>query len=161
MMGNPQKVHIGQVKRALLLEALRKCGAVGGIASELCIAADTRDDRALAWLYELEAAGLAGSWPDPIGRCMNRRRWWLTEFRPTTRPAPSGLRAGLRSLDEQEQGVHWRTKRAKPVRRRDGVLVVPGYTHDPRYQVEPGAQVYGAGFAALGVGRYLGSGGRG
>jgi len=31
----------------------------------------------------------------------------------------------------------------------------PNWSHDPRYQCAPGEQPHGAGFAALGVGRYL------
>ena len=44
---------------------------------------------------------------------------------------------------------------------RDGVPVsaaCKGFTHDPRYQVEPGAKVYGAGFAAVGPGRDVDTG---
>jgi hypothetical protein len=44
--------------------------------------------------------------------------------------------------------------------RSDGVVVsaCKGFTHDPRYQVEPGAKVYGAGFAAVGPGRDVDTG---
>lgn len=31
----------------------------------------------------------------------------------------------------------------------------PDWTHDPRYQMAPGVQPFGAGFAAAGIGRYL------
>lgn len=34
----------------------------------------------------------------------------------------------------------------------------PSWTHDPRYSVAPGAQVYGAGFAAAGIGRSVETG---
>lgn len=38
------------------------------------------------------------------------------------------------------------------------VTVGPALRHDPRYQVEPGVQPYGAGFAAVGIGRDIRSG---
>ena len=34
------------------------------------------------------------------------------------------------------------------------VTVLPGWTHDPRYQLAPGERVLG-GFAAAGIGKYL------
>lgn len=34
----------------------------------------------------------------------------------------------------------------------------PGFTHDPRYQVAPGERVFGAGFAAVGIGRDITTG---
>ena len=88
-----------------------------------------------------------------------RRRWWLAEFKPAKKPAPSGIKAGLRALDDQDVSPHWRSRRAVPIQRKDGVTVIPGYTHDQRYQVAPGERVIG-GFASLGVGRYLEGEGR-
>ena len=141
-------------KRDALLAALRACGNVGGISTDLAPASGARDTTVSQWLKAWEDAGIVGSWPDPVGRCMNRRRWWLAEFKPAKKPAPSGIKAGLRSLDEQDVSPHWRSRRAVPIQRKDGVTVLPGCTHDHRYQVAPGERVIG-GFASMGVGRYL------
>jgi hypothetical protein len=40
----------------------------------------------------------------------------------------------------------------------DEVTRCPGFTHDPRYQVAPGERVFGAGFAAVGIGRDITTG---
>jgi hypothetical protein len=51
-------------------------------------------------------------------------------------------------------------RQVSTVKRSDGVTVseCKGFTHDPRYHVEPGAKVYGAGFAAVGPGRDVDTG---
>ena len=146
-------------KRTALLDALRSCGTSGGISTDLGPACGARDTTVSQWLKVMADEGIVGWWPDPVGKCINRRRWWLAEFKPAKKPAPSGIKAGLRSLDEQDVSPHWRSRRAVPIQRKDGVTVVPGYTHDPRYQVAPGERVVG-GFASMGVGRYLESEGR-
>ena len=55
----------------------------------------------------------------------------------------------------------WRPKSeyaplSQPAQRATGsnVTVVPGWTHDPRYQLAPGERVLG-GFATAGIGRYI------
>lgn len=52
------------------------------------------------------------------------------------------------------------TPPALPAVERDGVRVTrgPAWTHDPRYQVAPGDRPFGAGFAAVGVGRNVETG---
>lgn len=45
---------------------------------------------------------------------------------------------------------------AEVVERDVRVTVCPGWTHDPRFQCAPGEQPFGAGFSAMGPGRYLG-----
>jgi hypothetical protein len=77
--------------------------------------------------------------------------------------------AGLLPLQEQADGLAWRdfgpacgkggdvrlgklAGQDKPAPKPVKVQRCPGWTHDPRYQLPPGAAVQGAGFAAAGVG---------
>jgi hypothetical protein len=81
----------------------------------------------------------------------------------------SSIRLGKRRLDVPLQAAPQRLI-AAPAHRRAvlptatgqlevvvpaGVKITraPGYTHDPRYQVPPGARPFGAGFSAVGIGR--------
>ena len=146
--------HVGVAKRALIVEALRTAGKAGMLSVELAPVCQSRDTKVSTWLKDMAAAGVIGWWPDPVGKTTNRRRWWLAEFKPAKKPAPSCIKSGLRALDEQDVSPHWRNRRAVPIQRKDGVTVLPGWTHDKRYQVAPGERVIG-GFASLGVGRYL------
>lgn len=122
-------------------DELRKAGAAGLLVPEIGarLGRDHRDDNIATALHRLRVAGMANCWPDPIGRCMNRRRWWLTEHRPEKCPKPSGTIVGLRSIHEQHIGNGWRTKPAKVVERADGLKETKAapITHDPRYGVDP------------------------
>lgn len=116
-----------------------------------------------AVMAQLVADGVAGWWPDPIGRMVARRRWWVLEHLPKRRPppsqapqSPSAQRCDLTRGPSPVAAVAAPAAAAsapaaagRPVQ----PVPLPGWTHDPRYQVAPGAAVHGAGFAAAGVGR--------
>lgn len=157
MMGSPKQKAAGIAKRALLLEALRQCGEAGGISTDLGPAAGTSDCQALRWLKMMTDQGLVGCWPDPCTKASNRLRWWAKEFLPAHAPLVHRVtKSGVQFIQQRERMQSGTD--ARPVdASRATVIVAPGYTHDPRYQVAPGASVHGAGFAAMGVGRYLGS----
>ena len=140
--------------RPHIIEELRKCGEAGALGPDIATAIGRDKDNVATRLSELHELGVVGWWPDPIGRCVNRRRYWLAEFRPVKRPPATGIRSGLADIKEQHIGMGWRKVAPQPVQRADGVVVVPGWTHDHRYQMAPGEKVVG-GFASLGLGRYL------
>lgn len=148
---------VGEVKRAALLQALRDLGKEGGISTDLADAAETHDTTVTKWLRRMSDDGSVGCWPDPTNRAGNRIRWWAIEFLPAA--APVVVRK-IKFVERKEVlQVASKASREESQRAvaeyRGKVLVLPGFTHDPRYQVAPGARVDGAGFAALGVGRYL------
>lgn len=140
--------------RPQIIEALRECGESGALGPDIAKMVGRDKDNVATRLAELHALGVVGWWPDPIGRCVNRRRYWLAEFRPAKRPPATGIASGLADIREQHVGLGWRKAAPKPVKRADGVVVLPGWTHDPRYQLAPGERVVG-GFASMGPGRYL------
>lgn len=145
-------------KREALLAALRACGTEGGLTAALGPASGAQDTTVSTWLTRWSAEGVVRWWPDPIGTNWIRRRWWLAEFWPAVKPAPSGVPSRVTVLHATCDGVAIKGP-ARPVSRApfmrgDGVLVAPGYTHDTRYQLAPGERVIG-GFASMGIGRYL------
>ncbi len=118
--------------RVPLLALLAAAGTRGALVDALARDTGRTSETVATALRRLDAEGLAGYWRDPVGRCNNRCRWWLTEHRPQTQPRPSGE---VRSKPQQE--------------RRAG-----DWTHDPRYQVGPGEMVRGCGFSLLPPGVY-------
>lgn len=76
--------------RAYILELLREAGAAGITTPEIGLRLKRSADNMAYNLSAMEKQGLAGWWPDPIGRCMTRRRWWLATMRPERQPPPTG-----------------------------------------------------------------------
>lgn len=62
------------------------------------------------------------------------------------------LGVSQKSISSVRRGTTWRGTETQQVTR------CPGFTHDPRYQVAPGERVFGAGFAAVGIGRDITTG---
>ncbi|MCV6901047.1 hypothetical protein OE165_28845, partial [Escherichia coli] len=54
-------------KRAALIEALRVCGASGGISTDLGPACGASDTTVSQWLKVMADEGIVGWWPDPVG----------------------------------------------------------------------------------------------
>jgi hypothetical protein len=137
------------------LAVLRQAGVRGVLAVRVCAAMGTTQDNANFWLHRLCASGQAGWWPDPVGRTINRRRYWAAELRPACCPAPSGEPTAAHVAADVCRRADAPGAVVQQLQRADGVVVtrLAGWTHDPRYQVPPGAQPYGAGFAAVGMGR--------
>jgi hypothetical protein len=130
-----------------LIAAVAEAGKAGMLTADIARQVDRSSNTVATNLAHAEARGLLSWWPDPLGRCQNRRRWWLAELRPERCPKPSGLRP----ISEQTAGMAWRSNQAveaseRPERR--------DWTHDRRYQLPPGARVDG-GFSTMGIGRYL------
>ena len=157
------------IKQMAAMDHLRAAGARGMTSPALAELMDMRLGNTNLLLAKLLQAGAVGCWPDPVRQAMTRQRWWAAECLPPRAPAPSGepvrkaaprpVRcAALRSITEQTVGLGWR-KVGKPATPAPAPVAAPavqrlaGWTHDQRYQVPPGAQVYGAGFAAVGIGR--------
>ena len=131
---------------ARILELLLEAGPRGCVSSDIAAATGRTVDNVSMQLGVATQMGLVGWWPEPMGRSTKRRRYWLLEFLPAKKPpAPAGAERHWR----KPQPVH------KPPPAAPTITSARNYTHDPRYQVAPGAQVFGAGFAALGIGRYL------
>jgi hypothetical protein len=80
---------------------------------------------------------LAGYYPDPFGRCLNRKRYWLIEFKPAKCPPPSGvpLRDAIAAAAADVSGLTVTVENGIKVTRYVGAPC------DLRYQVPPGAQV--------------------
>lgn len=134
------------ILRAEILAAMESIGTQGALTTEICALIGRAAEGVATNLTVLTAEGIVGWWPDPIGRCVNRRRWWLIQHRPSRKPQPSGLR----SIDHQTQGLSWRTRKPGLPER----PAIPQWTHDKRYQLPPGTRINGP-FTALGIGRYL------
>ena len=144
---------------ALVLEKLQKLGEACALVAELGEGVNASAGTLLIALNLLRDRGLISSHPHPSRYATNRLRWYVAEHRPAQGPVVQLVEPGftkkrgpvtLQVSDSQQVDA----SRAK-------VTQCPGYTHNHRYQVAPGAAVVGAGFAALGVGRYLGSEARG
>ena len=129
--------------------ALRAAGSKGMLTQEVQTKMGWRVDTATQALSTLNKHGLIGSWPDPYGRCLNRQRYWLVEYKPAKCPAPSGvpLRDAIAAAAAEKACIE--------VTVEDGIRVTRyvGASCDLRYQVPAGAKPYGAGFAAVGLGR--------
>ena len=134
-----------------ILARLQQVGQAGSLGVELAQGAGCSLGTITNALAVLNERGLILSHPHPSRYANNRRRWYLADQRPVEPPVVPKVVAGF--------------KKAAPVGAAAAVLpvipagvqvqVLPGYTHNQRAQVAPGAAVHGAGFAALGVGRYL------
>lgn len=109
--------------------------------------------------------GEFGWWPDPHGRCANRRRYWLAEFRPAKCPPPSGEQAfegGHKSVRKPPHKLGLPSTRKPTAADLAGMRAAPGLVVtvcpscpiDMRYQVDPSTRVLG-GFATMGAGKYL------
>jgi hypothetical protein len=134
--------------------ALRQAGVTGMLTQDMQVALGVRVDSATQAIATLSKHGLVGSWPDPYGRCLNRMRYWLAEYRPAKCPPPSGvpLRDVLAPPAAEISGLTVTVEGGVRITRHVGAQC------DLRYQVPPGAQVYGCGFAAIGIGRDINTG---
>lgn len=116
--------------------ALRAAGDKGMLTQDVQTQMGWRIDSATQAISTLNKHGLVASWPDPYGRCLNRMRYWLVEYRPAKCPPPSGV--PLRDAIAAAADVAGLT-----VTIENGVKVTRyvGASCDLRYQVPPGAQV--------------------
>lgn len=81
----------GRVSRsAVVLQALQDAGPRGMLTVQVADVAEILANNCASLLADLESAGKLGSWPDPIGPLLNRRRWWALDFKPLRQPPPSG-----------------------------------------------------------------------
>lgn len=145
---NYEQQAVGIAKRAAILRALEDYGSCGALTAELTDVAQSCHQTVTNWLTAMASDGVVVSRLDSASHS-RRLRWWLPTLMPVTaKPVPPGPQV------RAAQGHVARISRSAPILRRDGVTVLPGYTHDPRYQVAPGERVVG-GFATLGIGRYL------
>lgn len=129
-------------------QALRAAGDKGMLTQDIQAKLGWSTDSATHALAALTKKGFIGSYPDPFGRCINRVRYWLVEYRPAKCPAPSGvpLRDAIAAAAENA---------CMEVSIEGGIRVTRylGASCDLRYQVPPGSKPFGAGFAAVGLGR--------
>lgn len=141
----------------LVLAKLQALAEVGALVSELGEGMNVSAGTLLTSVHRLRDRGLIASHPHPSRYANNRMRWYAVEHRPALAPVVQLVEPGFKkkrtfvALDRDSQPVE--TSRVP-------VQVLPGYTHNHRAQCAPGEQPFGAGFAALGVGRYLESGAR-
>lgn len=137
-----------------VIEALQVAGTTGLLARELAVQCGASMDCVDRALQRLARGEQAEWWPDPIGHAIRRRRWYSAGQRPTKKPEPS--------MAPATQPIRPQAKAAPAVKVTvvNGVRIVraPAWTHDPRYEVAPGAQVFGAGFAALPMGYDINTG---
>lgn len=135
-----------------VLEKLKKLGQVGALVSELGEGMNASSGTVMTSVHRLRARGLIASHPHPSRYANNRLRWYAAEHIPPCAPSVEKVEPGFNRKREavvlKNAAQEIDTSRAK-------VTKCPGYTHNHRYQVAPGAAVVGAGFAAMGVGRYL------
>lgn len=129
--------------------ALRAAGKKGMLTQDIQTKLGFSIDSATQAISTLNKHELIGSWPDPFGRCLNRQRYWLLKYKPAKCPPPSGvpLRDAIASAAAD--------KTCMEVSIEDGIRVTRyvGASCDLRYQVPAGVKPYGAGFAAVGLGR--------
>lgn len=156
-MSRPGK---NNVTTARVVETLRAAGQAGLLAQEIAgaVGISTRSLWVVLW-YAVDD-GLVAWWPDPLPKCANRRRYWLTEMRPEQCPPPTGPRlsaaAQARPAPAAVSKRRLRRGELPGVRVPAGfeVTVCPSCPIDTRYQVDPKTRVVG-GFAAAGIGRYM------
>lgn len=101
-------------KRQRLLQALRDAGPRGLLSVAGAAAADMLANNTASLLADFEAEGLAGSWPDPVGPQLKRRRWWAREFYPPRRPPPSNEPMTQHKVPRRgvSKSAAWRRKQA-------------------------------------------------
>jgi hypothetical protein len=87
-----------------VLEYLKTKGTAGAPSTEL--AANTgREAKSIHnATHKGEKRGLIEWWPEPMGRCANRRRWYAAGMRPAVKPPPVPMRP-VRKPDAPANGV--------------------------------------------------------
>lgn len=139
---------------AAVLVKLRKVGSQGALAAELNAGTNACNGTLYSAMKSLQARGLIDSHSHPGRSSNNRRRWYLVEHKPASAPKAQHVEPGFtrKRGPVAPEATSIDASRAK-------VTVVPGWTHDARFQLAPGERVIG-GFASMGVGRYLEGEGR-
>jgi len=132
-----------------LVVKLRAFGVAGALTDELCPGLGISTGTLRNALTRLEKRGVISSHLHPSPTANKRRRWYMADKRPAKAPAAKWVTSGFKK-PEAKKSDH-----VTIINRGVKAKVLPGYTHNHRYQVADGASVHGAGFAALGVGRYL------
>jgi hypothetical protein len=107
-----------RVRAEAVLEA---AGPAGMLSEEIAAAIGVSRKTLWVVVWHMGADGLVGWWPDPHGRVANRRRYWLTKFKPAKQPRPTGPCPSDLCMTAPPQ---------QPFKRSDGVCVLP---HQPVY----------------------------
>lgn len=138
-----------------ILAELQRRGDRGGLSSEISAGLGCGKSTVLNALAALTKDGRIKRWGDPTPDCLNRKRYWAAEFAPDQAPKRRMREPGLSQDKAKKIALAGKVLRpdAEADLSRAKVTRGPDYTRDPRYQCAPGEQPYGAGFAAVGIGR--------
>jgi hypothetical protein len=88
----------------LVCDYLKSRGTAGSASTEMAVALGKSAKAVHSAVHKAEKRGLVEWWPEPMGRCANRRRWYAAGMRPKVAPPPVPMRP-VRKPDAPANGV--------------------------------------------------------
>lgn len=107
-MTRTSKDHAARTCSPRILAFLRDAGTAGAFSADIARVLGMSAENAATHLARAVTAGTVAIWKSPIGKCTNRKHYWLTEFRPASPPPRPPRSADLTDVSVQTTGLAWR-----------------------------------------------------